>query len=54
MERGSLEYYMSLWSKAHLKDDALSKKKLMLDSSKILANIKRYQFIQKETGVPWQ
>lgn len=54
MERGSLEYYMSLWSKAHLKDDALSKKKLMLYSSKILANIKRYQFIQKETGVPWQ
>lgn len=54
MERGSLEYYMSLWSKAHLKDDALSKKKLMLYSSKVLANIKRYQFIQKETGVPWQ
>ncbi len=54
MERGSLEYYMSLWSKAHLKDDSLSKKKLMLYSSKILANIKRYQFIQKETGVPWQ
>lgn len=54
IERGSLEYYMSLWSKAHLKEDPLIKKKLMLCSSKVIANIKRYQFIQKETGVPWQ
>ena len=53
-ERGSLKYYLELWTKAHLTDDPLSKKKLMLDSSKVIANIKRYQFIQKETGVPWQ
>lgn len=53
-ERGSLKYYLELWTKAHLKDDSLSKKKLMLYSSKVIANIKRYQFIQKETGVPWQ
>ena len=53
-ERGSLKYYLELWTKAHLKDDSLSKKKLMLYSSKVIANIKRYQFTQKETGVPWQ
>ena len=53
-KRGSLKYYLELWTKAHLKDDPLSKKKLMLYSSKVIANIKRYQFIQKETGVPWQ
>lgn len=54
IERGSLEYYMFLWAKAHLKEDPLVKKKLMLYSSKVIANIKRYQFVQKETGVPWQ
>lgn len=53
-KRGSLKYYLELWTKAHLKDDPLSKKKLMLYRSKVIANIKRYQFIQKETGVPWQ
>ena len=54
MERGSLEYYLYLWSKAQLNEEPLVKKKLMLYSSKVIANIKRYQFIQKETGVPWQ
>lgn len=54
IERGSLEYYLYLWSKAQLNEGPLVKKKLMLYSSKVIANIKRYQFIQKETGVPWQ
>jgi lysozyme family protein len=54
IKRGSLEYYADLLSKAKLNSDDLSKKKMLLYRAKILANVKRYQFVQKETGVPWQ
>jgi len=54
IQRGSLEYYADLLSKAKLNSDDLSKKKMLLYRAKILANVKRYQFVQKETGVPWQ
>lgn len=53
-QRGSIEYYANLWSNAKLKPEPLIDKKVMLSVMKIVKNIKRYQFVQKETGVPWQ